>query len=426
MSEPSMEKRTVLIVEDDKINRLMLQDILQDQYDILFAENGQIALEVLRKHGNRIAVILLDIQMPVMDGYEFLKIVGQDAVYSKIPVIVTTVLDRVEEEARCLELGALDFIVKPYNSLIVQLRVENIIRLRERDGIISELELDALTGYKTRKAYYKDIESIEKDSQKSQLPVGLVFTDVNGLKKINDSQGHEAGDNLLVAVVKDINATFPDASKYRLGGDEFVILSFDPCEADFQQKISRLTASWDEDHSAAVGSVWLDHADTLEKNVARADKMMYQDKSSYYERQVHDRRRTCPTETDESMQKVAAAAELLPCGFFIYHADENKELITYNQELIKIFRCKNDQEFIELTDNSFRNMVHPEDRLLVEADISSQIKGEKDIDRVTYRIICKDGSEKRVLDYGRFVHSELYGDVYYVLILENDVLEEVL
>ena len=115
-------------------------------------------------------------------------------------------------------------------------------------------------------------------------------------------------------------------------------------------------------------------------------------------------------------------AELLPGGFFVYHADGGEELITFNEELLKIFKCKNKEEFIELTGNSFKGMVNPDDLGNVEGDIIGQIKQEKDIDRVKYRIICKDGTVKTVHDYGRFVHTEMYGDVYHVFI--NDVTED--
>lgn len=132
-----MNRRTLLIIEDNEMNRLLLAGILGEKYNVLSAVNGKEGLDVLREKGQDISAILLDIQMPVMNGYEFLEYVGQDPVLSKIPVIVTTVLDSVSDEKRCLELGAADFIVKPYNRLIVQLRVDNIIRLVESDGIIS-------------------------------------------------------------------------------------------------------------------------------------------------------------------------------------------------------------------------------------------------------------------------------------------------
>lgn len=417
-----MDKRTLLIIEDDEINREFLTEILKERYQILTAENGREGLNVLKKRGKDIAAVLLDIQMPVMNGFEFLEYVGQDSVYSKIPVVVTTVLDSVGDEKRCLELGASDFIVKPYNQVIVQLRVENVIRLRECDGIISELEMDALTGFKTRKAYYHDIEMIEQEEEKSQQPVGVVFMDINGLKEINDNFGHKAGDELIASIAKNVSEVFPDAGKYRFGGDEFVLLSFEESRARFENKLDQLVEQWEEDYSAAVGSIWLEHAEDLEKNVAIADKRMYLDKSRHYEKKMRDRRRNANVETEEILEKVQEISEFIPGGFFIYHADEEEKLITFNQELLKLFRCENEKEFLTLTGNSFKGMVHPEDLEFVEGDIAKQIRQDWDIDRVKYRIICKDGTEKKVLDYGRFVHTERYGDVYYVFM--NDITEE--
>lgn len=417
-----MERRTLLVVEDNEVNREFLTEILQDRYQVLSVGNGQEGLDVLKEQGQNISAILLDIQMPVMNGFEFLEYIGQDSVYSKIPVIVTTVLDSTEDEKKCLELGASDFIVKPYNPLIVQLRVENVIRLRECDGIISELEMDALTGFKTRKAYYNDIDAIEHDSVKGTQPVGVVFTDINGLKTINDSFGHKAGDSLIATIAKNIAAVFPDAKKYRFGGDEFVILSFDDSNEIFQSKLDQLEQMWEEDYSAAVGSVWLDNAQDLENNIAIADKRMYLDKSRYYESKIHDHRRRATVDTEAALKKVEEVAEFLPGGFFIYHADGEEKLITYNQEILKLYKCQNEREFSELTGNTFKGMVHPEDLPNVECDILSQIKQEKDIDRVKYRIVCKDGTERMILDYGRFVHTDMYGDVYYVFM--NDVTEE--
>ena len=226
MKEPLPERHTILVIEDDAINREMLTEILADEYEILTAENGKKGLAVLKQYGQCISAIMLDIQMPVMNGYEFLQYVSNDSVFCKIPVIVTTILDNVAEEEKCLELGATDFIAKPYNAKLILMRIGNIIRLRECDSIISELEIDALTGFKNRKAYYEDIEAIEKDPCKCVCPVGVVFADINGLKNINDRVGHEAGDKLIADIAKAITDVFADANKYRLGGDEFVVLSF--------------------------------------------------------------------------------------------------------------------------------------------------------------------------------------------------------
>ena len=268
MKDQDITKRTLLIIEDDEINCQILTGILEENYLVITAKNGQEGLALLKKYGQRISAIMLDIQMPVMDGYEFLERVGCDAVLCKIPVIVTTVLDSIQDEVRCLELGAADFIVKPYNPKLIMVRVENIIRLRECDCLISELEMDALTGFKNRKAYYLDIERIENDETRSGKHVGVAFADINGLKSTNDRSGHEAGDKLIASIAETIAEVFPDANKYRLGGDEFVVLSFEESEEAFREKIRQLESRWKGGCSAAIGSVWLDEARKLEQNVA--------------------------------------------------------------------------------------------------------------------------------------------------------------
>ena len=298
-------------------------------------------------------------------------------------------------------------------------RVKSLKQFMEIHSQIFELERDGLTGFKNRQAYYKDVEMIEQNEYMSQKPVGVVFVDVNGLKKVNDNLGHEAGDALILSVAGKITEVFGDARCYRFGGDELVILSFDKNEDTFYNKLKRLTKLWEANCSASVGSIWLEHANNIEKGVSEADERMYMDKSNYYENKLHDRRANTHIDTESILKKVEAISEFLPGGFFVYRADEKEQLITFNEELIRIYKCRNKEEFIEFTGNSFKGMVHPEDIKMVEGGISNQIKQEKDIDQVQYRIICKDGTVKKVWDYGRFVHTEMYGDVYYVFI--NDI-----
>ncbi|MDD6038820.1 MAG: response regulator [bacterium] len=417
-NENDTDKRLILVIEDNDLNREMLTEILSDEYDVLTAENGKEGLDILRKQGQYISAIMLDIKMPVMNGYEFLQYVSKDSVFCKIPVIVTTVLDGVKEEEKCLELGATDFISKPYNAKLILMRVGNIVRLRECDCIISELEIDALTGFKNRKAYYEDVRAIESDPARCSCPVGLVFADINGLKNTNDRAGHEAGDKLIASIAKAMREVFADANIYRLGGDEFVVLSFDDNRDVFREKIRLLETKWTEGQSAAVGSVWLNNATELELNVALADKEMYRDKSRYYEKRIQDRRRGNRFGTEDFLKKMEEMAEYLPGGFFVYRADGDEQILFFNKEILKLYGCATEEEFRELTGNSFKGMVHPEDIVLVENDISAQIKNDNDTDYVEYRIICKDGTEKHVSDFGRFVHTEMYGNVYYVFIYD--------
>lgn len=149
-------------------------------------------------------------------------------------------------------------------------RVKSLEQYIEINSQILDLEMDAITGFKNRKAYYKDVDFMEHDKEISRQPVGVVFADVNGLKEIND----------------------------RFGGDEFVILSFDEEKAAFDEKLKKLSALWeDNQYSASIGSVWQEQARDFEKSVAVADEMMYRNKSRYYEKRMHGRRAHVQIET---------------------------------------------------------------------------------------------------------------------------------
>ena len=115
-------------------------------------------------------------------------------------------------------------------------------------------------------------------------------------------------------------------------------------------------------------------------------------------------------------------AEGIPGGFFTYHADGNYEIISFNSELMRMFECNNAEEFREYTNNSFKGIVFEDDFDYVQNSIKSQITPENNIDFVEYRIRTKNGIIKNVRDYGRFVKTEKYGDIFYVFI--NDTTEE--
>ena len=106
-------KRRVLIVEDEEINQQILSMILEQEYEVLLANNGQDALDILQKEYSTISLVLLDLVMPVMDGFEVLRRIEDDPALKRIPVIVLTSDKSAEIES--LKLGAQDFIVKPYD-----------------------------------------------------------------------------------------------------------------------------------------------------------------------------------------------------------------------------------------------------------------------------------------------------------------------
>ena len=107
----------------------------------------------------------------------------------------------------------------------------------------------------------------------------------------------------------------------------------------------------------------------------------------------------------------------MPGGFFIYHADENERLIYANQALIQIYGCKSLKEFQEHTGYTFHGLVHPEDIEETQRSIKQQIFTHgNDLDQVEYRIIRKDGAVRWIEDYGHFVHTDRYGDLFYVFV----------
>lgn len=412
-------KRAILIVEDNEINREMLSEILEEYYTVLTAENGKEGLAVLRKNSRSITAILLDIQMPVMDGYEFLEEIRKNTVFNRIPVIVTSSMNSQEEEQRCIQLGAADFLEKPYNFTRLMTRIENLVHLKTYDSMVAELQTDALTGFKNRKMYYEDVALLEQEADRITRPLGILFADINGLKLVNDKNGHKAGDKLILDVSSTLRSVFSGADCYRLGGDEFVVFSFEDSKEEFEKKLELLEQSWKEGRSAAVGSVWVERIGELEHMVALADQNMYRNKSHFYEVHNHTLRRPHNNISEDMLRKVDEISELLPGGFFIYKADETGEIVSFNSEMVRLFQCADREEFKQLTGNTFEGMIYPEDRELVQQKIKEQIHKENDMDYVTYRIVCKDGTRKTVRDYGRFIHTELYGDVYYVFLNEK-------
>ena len=138
-------KRRVLIVDDEEINRLMLKNTLDDDYTVLLAQNGREAYDIVKNENGRLSLILLDLHMPVMDGYEFYDLLQKDKEFAKIPVIVLT--SEKEAEVKSLKMGVADFIPKPYDvPEVIQARIDRIIQLYEDKNIITSTQFDPLTG----------------------------------------------------------------------------------------------------------------------------------------------------------------------------------------------------------------------------------------------------------------------------------------
>jgi len=218
-----ISQKKILVVEDNKINRIMLKEILDSQYQVLEAENGLEALAVLEEYQEEISLILLDIVMPVMDGYTFLAKMKANPAYASVPVIVTTQNDDESNEVAALSNGATDFVAKPYKPQIILHRVASIINLRETAAIINQFQYDQLTGLYSKEFFYKRAKDILMQNPENDYDI--ICSDIENFKLINDVFGIPAGDRLLC----DVAGLYTELAGAqgicgRLNADKFVCL----------------------------------------------------------------------------------------------------------------------------------------------------------------------------------------------------------
>ncbi|MEG0797872.1 MAG: EAL domain-containing protein [Acidaminococcaceae bacterium] len=195
--------KTILLVEDDIVNRKLLAKILAAKYTVLEAENGQIALELLREYADEIVAIMLDLVMPVMDGYAVLQELKNDGGYRNLPIVVTTGDRNSDNEIKALTLGAWDFVSKPYNPDIIMFRLNNAIE-KSQLSALKELkylaEYDALTGIYNKNKFFAVTREM-LDANPGQQFAFLRF-DVDRFQLINSFFGAAEGDKLLIYIAE--------------------------------------------------------------------------------------------------------------------------------------------------------------------------------------------------------------------------------
>jgi len=195
-------RRLVLIVDDEHVNRRLLGKIIEKDYDVIYAENGREAMEQIKKREKTLSMILLDLIMPVMDGYEVLTRLGEDSALSKIPVIVLT--SERSAEVKSLQLGAADFIPKPYDMPeVILARVRRSIELAEDSSIINATENDVLTGLYTKEFFFQ--HAARHDQYYPDKPMDALVLNVNRFHLINDLHGRLFGDTVLTCIAGQIN-----------------------------------------------------------------------------------------------------------------------------------------------------------------------------------------------------------------------------
>lgn len=213
-------KNAILIVDDSRLNRETLADILKDKYNIIEAEDGRSGLEVLEKRKDDIVLVILDIVMPGMDGFAFMEEARTRESIRNIPIVVATTENDYQTEKRCLELGVWDFIPKVFQPEIIRFRVLNTIKR----SMAHSLEHDGLTGLYTIQKFSQCVKRNLENNQDTKFT--FIRLDIERFKMINNFYGVEAGDRLLVYISGLIETYWQDVENCvfgRIDGDVFGI-----------------------------------------------------------------------------------------------------------------------------------------------------------------------------------------------------------
>ena len=220
------KKPTILVVDDMTTTLLLLHDLLKDTYEVKIAKSGTKALEILESP-NDIDLILLDIEMPDINGYDVCKRIKNNETIKNIPIIFITGRTSQEDEEYGLNLGAIDYITKPFNKAIVKLRIKNYLDLKIKNDMLEKLSMyDGLTNIRNRRFFDETFEKTFSEIKRDKKSLAVLMIDIDFFKPYNDNYGHGQGDETLRKVAKALEKTIKRPSDFvaRYGGEEFVIL----------------------------------------------------------------------------------------------------------------------------------------------------------------------------------------------------------
>jgi diguanylate cyclase (GGDEF)-like protein len=220
-----MARQRILIVDDSQNVVDMLSAVLGEDHEVIVAYDGVAAIEMAIDL--QPDLILLDVVMPGIDGFEACRRLRAEERTQRIPIVFITGLNAVEDERRGLELGAIDFISKPIQAAIVRLRVRNHLELKRYRDFLEDLsQVDGLTGIGNRRRFDEFLVREWRRSRRARAPLALVLVDVDYFKAYNDNYGHAAGDDCLCEVAATIAMLVrrPGDLCARYGGEEFAAI----------------------------------------------------------------------------------------------------------------------------------------------------------------------------------------------------------
>lgn len=294
---------------------------------------------------------------------------------------------------------------------------------------------DGLTGLLNRIGFNEQVEKYLNNNESKKCIA--ILLDVDNFKFINDVYGHEVGDQVLIQLATDMKKEFPENAVIgRNGGDEFCMLIKDCNEEEAKNLIEGFTMKKrtfqhkGKEYKYSISLGYVEYPTYAHKG---SELLRYAD-IALYEVKLRGKHGCLPYRASYRVSdskrsqlgfKLNDISNNLPGAFFIYKADKSDEQILYaNNEMLRLAGCDDLDDFFEFSGKHFNGLVHPDDFKGVEKRIWEQISisDNKVNDYVRYRMATKSGEYKNVLDYGRLVHSENYGLVFYVLIVDFDFI----
>lgn len=221
----SLPRGRLLVVDDQPTNIWLIYETFQQQYDIFMATNGEDAIKQVKS--NQPDLILLDVMMPGIDGYEVCRRLKSDPMTAGIPVIFVTAQRSESDEVRGFEIGAVDFITKPINPVVVKARVTTHMALKRQSDLLRSIAmLDGLTGVANRRKFDETLGYLWFQCQRDNKPMSLIILDVDYFKRYNDTYGHQAGDDCLRSLANVFRRALqrPQDLIARIGGEEFACI----------------------------------------------------------------------------------------------------------------------------------------------------------------------------------------------------------
>ncbi len=287
-----MENKTILVV-DDTIENLDILGVLLEKYDVIDAINGEDALEIL--DDEKVDLILLDIMMPDMDGYEVCKRLKENENTKDIPVVFITAKSDEDSIEKAYDIGGIDYVTKPFKPKELLARVNRELQLQE---LQQELKLlastDPMTKLYNRRYFTKMSEHTLDLSKREKQDLTIIILDIDKFKNVNDTYGHKVGDDVIIALSnKLIEQQRKSDIVCRYGGEEFIILlpntSLDGAvmvAQNIRKDIEALVINLENNSelkftvSIGVSEVNIQNETTIEESIKRADDALYDAKES--------------------------------------------------------------------------------------------------------------------------------------------------